>query len=93
MCVPTLPKIFKPVTQNTLIFFFGLKSLHQIVLVLSSWSLHFFDKFVEILSPSPILQMHLKFPSTVYRNHPIDCNVFFFVLGGLGSAVLLSVKI
>ena len=24
MCVPTLPKIFKPVTRNTLIFLFGL---------------------------------------------------------------------
>ena len=24
MCVPTLPKIFRPVTRNTLIFFIGL---------------------------------------------------------------------
>ena len=26
ICVPTLPKIFRPVTQNTLIFIFGLTS-------------------------------------------------------------------
>ena len=27
LCVPTLPKIFRPVTRNTLIFLFGLTSV------------------------------------------------------------------
>ena len=27
ICVPTLPKIFRPVTRNTLIFLFGLNSI------------------------------------------------------------------
>ena len=27
ICVPTLPKIFRPVTRNTLIFLFGLSKI------------------------------------------------------------------
>ena len=57
-CVPTLPKIFRPITRNTLILFFGLFLCPESVVCFSTSAadiqVHFrLDCFMEALKLNP----------------------------------------
>ena len=64
MCVPTLPKLFRPVTRNTLIFFFIWPNCWFLTFTCISKINTTYERFTESWLKFWIVKMYLSLPLT-----------------------------